>query len=422
MIASIVIFVLVYILLASEKVEKSVAAMLGASAVILGGLIDFESAMQAIDLNVIFLLVGMMTCVAILAETGFFEWVAISVAKAMNGRAIPILVMLLTVTMLFSALLDNVTTIILLAPVTILITQLLELPTLPFLILEALASNIGGTSTLIGDPPNIIIGSRAELTFNDFLYHLTPGVAVIAVVFVITALFVLKKQLHVTDQVRTRVTDACPELAIRDAKKMKRSLIVFGLIFVGFFTHHHLGVPPGIVALAGMGLMLLTCRTKSEKMLRHVEWDAILFFIGLFIIIGALEHNGVIDLLAKGMLDLCGDNLMLTTMVVLWGSAFLSAVLDNIPFVIVMMPLIQKLLVDTGASPTGDNPLFWALALGACLGGNGTIIGASANVVVSKIGERNGYKITFMHFMKWGFPFMIQSILIAMVYLWIRYF
>lgn len=422
MIASIVIFVLVYILLASEKVEKSVAAMLGASAVILGGLIDFDSAMHAIDLNVIFLLVGMMTCVAILAETGFFEWVAISVAKAMNGRPIPILVMLLTVTMVFSALLDNVTTIILLAPVTILITQLLELPTLPFLILEALASNIGGTATLIGDPPNIIIGSRAELTFNDFLYHLTPGVVVIAIIFVITALMMLKKQLHVTDQVRTRVTEACPKLAIRDAKKMKRSLVVFGLIFVGFFTHHHLGVPPGIVALAGMGLMLLACRTKSEKMLRHVEWDAILFFIGLFIIIGALEHNGVIDLLASGMLTLCGDNLLLTTMVVLWGSAFLSAVLDNIPFVIVMMPLIQKLLVDTGGSPTGDNPLFWALALGACLGGNGTIIGASANVVVSKIGERNGYHITFWHFMKWGFPFMIQSILIAMLYLWIRYF
>jgi Na+/H+ antiporter NhaD/arsenite permease-like protein len=422
MIASIVIFVLVYILLATEKVEKSVAAMLGASAVIIGGLIDFDSAMKAIDLNVIFLLVGMMTCVAILAETGFFEWVAISVAKSMKGRATPIFIMLLAVTMVFSAFLDNVTTIILLAPVTILITQLLELPTMPFLILEALASNIGGTATLIGDPPNIIIGSRAELTFNNFLYHLTPGVAVIAIIFTITVWMVLRKQLHVTDQVRTRVTDACPKLALRDVKKMKRSLIVFGLIFIGFFTHHHLHVPPGIIALAGMGVMLLACRTKSEKMLRHVEWDAILFFIGLFIIIGALEHNGVIDLLAKGMFSLCGDNLLLTTMVILWGSAFLSAILDNIPLVIVMMPLIQKLLVDGGSAPTGDNPLFWALALGACLGGNGTIIGASANVVVGKIGERNGYHISFMHFMKWGFPLMIQSVFIAMIYLWIRYF
>lgn len=422
MIASIVIFVLVYILLASEKVEKSVAAMLGASAVIIGGLIDFESAMKSIDLNVIFLLVGMMTCVAILAETGFFEWIAISVAKWMNGRAAPILIMLLVVTMLFSALLDNVTTIILLAPVTILITQLLELPTMPFLILEALASNIGGTSTLIGDPPNIIIGSRAGLTFNDFLYHLTPGVFLLGAVFVVTAYFVLRKRLHVTDQVRTRVTDACPKLALRDVKKMRRSLIVFCMIFAGFFLHDRIGVPPGIIALAGMGIMLLVCRTKSEKMLRHVEWDAILFFIGLFIIIGALEHNGVIDLMAKGMLDVCGTNMLLTTMVVLWGSAFLSSVLDNIPFVIVMMPLIQKMLSDSGLPITGDNPLFWALALGACLGGNGTIIGASANVVVSKIGDRNGYHISFFEFFRWGMPFMIQSIFIAMIYLWLRYF
>lgn len=422
MIASIVIFVLVYILLASERVEKSVAAMLGAAAVLILGLIPFESVAAAVDLNVIFLLIGMMTCVAILSETGFFEWVAISVAKAMNGRPIPILVMLLIVTMVFSALLDNVTTIILLAPVTILITQLLELPTIPFLILEALASNIGGTATLIGDPPNIIIGSRGELSFNDFIFNLTPGVLIIAIVFIISALLLLKKQLHVTDQVRTRVTEACPEQAIRDPKKMKRSLIVFGFIFIGFFTHHHLGVPPGVIALAGMGVMLMVCFTKSEAMLRHVEWDAIMFFIGLFIIIGALEHTGAIDLLANGLLSLCGDNMLLTCMVVLWGSALLSAVLDNIPFVIVMMPMIQKLLVDTGASPTGDNPLFWALAMGACLGGNGTIIGASANVVVSKIGERNGYHITFLNFMKWGFPFMIQSIFLSMIYLWIRYF
>jgi Na+/H+ antiporter NhaD/arsenite permease-like protein len=324
--------------------------------------------------------------------------------------------------MIFSALLDNVTTIILLAPVTILITQLLELPTLPFLILEALASNIGGTATLIGDPPNIIIGSRGELSFNDFIVHLTPGVLIIGAVFIVTAYLTLKKHLHVTDQVRTRVTDACPKLALRDIRKMKRSLIVFGFIFAGFFTHHHLGVPPGVIALAGMGAMLLVCYTKSEKMLRHVEWDAILFFIGLFIIIGALEHNQVIDLLAKGLLNVCGDNLLLTTMVVLWGSALLSAVLDNIPFVIVMMPLIQKMLVSNGVAPTGDNPLFWALALGACLGGNGTIIGASANVIVSKIGERNGYHISFMQFIKWGVPFMVQSVLIAMVYLWLRYF
>lgn len=422
MTASLAVFVVTYLLIASEKVEKSIAAILGAGTVILFRLIDFDSAMKAIDLNVIFLLVGMMTCVAVLASTGFFEWVAVSIAKNMKGSAVLITIMLLAVTMIFSAFLDNVTTIILIAPVTLLITQLLELPPVPFLILEALASNIGGTSTLIGDPPNIIIGSRADLSFADFLSNLTPAILIIGCVFIATALWAMRKQLKTTPQARQRVTDSCPEYAIRDAKKMKRSLIIFGFIFTGFFTTRQLGVPPGIVALIGMAVMLLVCYTKSEEMLRVVEWDAIFFFIGLFIIIGALEHNGVMDLMARSLLNLCGDNLLLTTMVILWGSAFLSAVLDNIPLVIVMMPLIQKLVVDHGGDSGSSHPLFWALALGACLGGNGTLIGASANVMVSKIGAREKLPVTFKEFFKWGFPLMIQSVFIASLYLWIRYF
>lgn len=422
MIGSIAIFLIAYFFIATEKIEKSLAAILGAVAVIVFGFISFDDAVKAIDLNVIFLLVGMMTCVGILSETGFFEWVAIYLAKKMKGDAVKIFIAMLIVTMIFSAMLDNVTTIILLAPVTILITQLLEIPTIPFLVFEVLASNIGGTATLIGDPPNIIIGSMAKLSFNDFLINLTPGVIIIAIVFIITAVLLMRKHLHVPENVKERVTKAYPELAIRDPKKMKKSLFVFFLIFIGFFVHHIFHLPPGIIALAGMGIMLVICKSKTENMLKVVEWDAILFFIGLFIMIGALEHNGVIEHLAKFMLEMCGTNMLLTAIIVLCGSAFLSAILDNIPFVIAMTPLVQKLIVSSGGAEHGTHPLFWALALGACLGGNGTLIGASANVVASKIGERNGYPITFLSYLKYGIPFTIQTVIIAVIYMWIRYF
>jgi len=422
MITSIIIFLVAYFFIATEKMEKSIAALLGAVAVIAFKLITFEDAMHAIDLNVIFLLIGMMTCVGILAETGFFEWVAIFVAKKMKGDAVKILIAMLSVTMVFSALLDNVTTIILLAPVTILITQLLEVPTLPFLILEAIASNIGGTATLIGDPPNIIIGSIAKLSFNDFLFHLSPGVFIIAVVFIISSVILMRKHLHVPEHIKERINRSYPKLAIRDAGNMKKSLFVFVLVFIGFLVHHKFEIEPGIMALAGMCIMLVLCRSHTENMLKAVEWDAILFFIGLFIMIGALEEQGVIGELAKLMLQLCGDNMLFTALIVLCGSAFFSAILDNIPFVIAMTPLVQKLIENSGGKVTGVHPLFWALALGACLGGNGTVIGASANVVASKIGSRNGYPITFFSFLKYGVPFTIQSIIIAAVYIWLRYF
>ena len=422
MIASIVIFVVVYIFIATEKVEKSLAALLGAVAVIALGLISFEEAVKAIDLNVLFLLIGMMTCVNALAETGFFEWVAIYVSKKAKGNAVLIFILLLIITMVFSAFLDNVTTIILLAPVTILITQVLEIPTMPFLIMEAIASNIGGTSTLIGDPPNIIVGSRVGLSFNDFLIHSLPGVLVISVVFLITVLFLFKKQMYVPQNIRERVIHSYPELAIRDSKKLKIALTVLCLIFAGFFLHGFLHLPAGIISLAGMCVVLIVCREKPEDMLKNVEWEAILFFIGLFMVIGALEHNGVIDSLAKYMLHFCGKNLFVACIVILVGSAFFSSILDNIPFVIAMTPLVQKLMLQYHGSHVGSSPLIWALVFGACLGGNGTLIGASANIIVSKIGGRNGYPITFGKFFIYGFPLMVQSLIVAIIYMWFRYF
>lgn len=428
------IFVVVYILLATEVVEKSVAALLGATSIIIFTDIHWDDVIGHVDLNVLFLLIGMMTCVAILSETGFFECVAIWIAKSMRGNAGWILVMVLILTMVFSALLDNVTTIILLAPVTILITQLLEIPSVPFLIMEALASNIGGTATLIGDPPNILIGSQANLSFNHFLIHLSPVVLVMGVVFVALAVLIMKRYLRVPNHIKMRVVNSYPSEAIIDDKKMYKSLAVFGLIFIGFFVHHSFHIQPGIIAMAGMVVMVIVCKSETEEMLKIVEWDAILFFIGLFIIIGSLQFCGVINLLAEGMIKFCGDNKLLTCLVIIWGSAFFSAILDNIPFVMAMTPLVQKLIVEQnwfvdGMPPvanatdvTGAHPLFWALALGACLGGNGTLIGASANIVAAKVGDRNGCPITFLGFMKYGIPVTIVTVSIASIYMWVRYF
>lgn len=429
---SVAIFTITYIIIISEKINKTIAAIIGAALMLVFRLVSFEQAVHSIDFNVIFLLVGMMTCVFILSKTGFFEWSAISIAKASKGNPMVIMLLLVIVTAVFSAFLDNVTTIILLVPVTILITQLLELPVIPFVVLEAIASNIGGTSTLIGDPPNIIIGSQGQLSFNDFLINLGPPVIVILAIFCFTVFVIFRKKLKVPQDVRQRVIKSTPKLAIIDKKNMIRALSVMGLVLLGFFCHSFIGLEPGIIALAGSMVMMLLCKSESEEVLMRVEWAVIFFFIGLFMMISALEHNGVIEYLAVGMLGLANNNLFILCMVVLFGSAILSAVLDNIPFVITMVPLM-KLCFAPIASSMGitdpaivhsqiAEPLWWALAMGACLGGNGTLIGASANVVMSQICHRNNYKIGFLLFSKYGVAFMAQSVMISAIYLWLRYF
>jgi Na+/H+ antiporter NhaD/arsenite permease-like protein len=431
-ILAVAVFVITYIIIISEKINKTIAAVMGASVMLALKLVSFEQAVHSIDFNVIFLLVGMMTCVFILSKTGFFEWSAISIAKISRGNPMLIMLLLMGVTSVFSAFLDNVTTIILLVPVTILITQLLELPVLPFVILEAIASNIGGTSTLIGDPPNIIIGSQGGLSFNDFLMNLGPAVIVILVSFSLTVFVVFRKKLSVPQEIRDRVINSQPILAITDKKNMIKSLIVMGLVLTGFFLHSLIGLEPGIIALAGGMLMMLWCKAESDEVLMRVEWSVIFFFIGLFMMISALEQNGVIEYLAVNMLNLANNNLFVMCMVVLFGSAVLSAVLDNIPFVITMVPLM-KLCFAPIASSMGitdpsiihsqiAEPLWWALAMGACLGGNGTLIGASANVVMSQICHRNNYHVSFLLFSKYGVAFMAQSVAISAIYLWLRYF
>jgi Na+/H+ antiporter NhaD/arsenite permease-like protein len=431
-ILSLVLFVVAYLLIASEKVNKTVVAIMGGTAVIFLQLVTFEQAINGIDFNVIFLLIGMMTSVYILSKTGFFEYIAMSVAKLAKGEPRVIMIFLLIVTAVLSAFLDNVTTIIMIVPITILIMQLLEVSPIPFVIMEAIASNIGGTATLIGDPPNILIGSQANLSFNDFIIHLGPIVVLVFIVFILSSLFWFRNSFKVDEKIKERVTKAIPALAIVDKKNMKKALGVLVLMFIGFFSHDIIGVPPGVIALAGGMIMLLVCKHESEETLMRVEWSVIFFFIGMFMMIAALDVNGVIGMVGERVLHVAGNNLFLVCIIVLWSSAVFSAVLDNIPFVIVMIPLIRHFVVYFSQNAgivdphiihmQVEQPLWWALALGACFGGNGTLIGSSANIVMSRISERNGYHISFMKFFKYGSMFMVQSMILCTLYIWIRYF
>jgi len=433
MITSIIVFVICYILIASEKVDKSIVALLGAATVIILHQVPYEKALEMVDLNVVFLLMGMMMIVTILSRTGLFEWVAVSLARKANGNAIVITMILLLVTAVFSAFLDNVTTIILIAPVTILLTQILEIPTVPILIMEAVFSNIGGTATLVGDPPNILIGSKTDLTFNEFLLNLGPVVLVIMAVGIVITYFTLRRSTVATSAARKRIEKAQPNLAIIEPRVLKRALPIFGLVIVGFFAGHAIGVEPGIVALAGGVGMTLVGSSSLHDVMQKVEWGTILFFIGLFMLVGALEYNGVFDKLGHFMLQLTQDDLFLTAILILWTSAIISALVDNIPLVIAMIPLVQSTIPKfaesmgiVGSPELIDMqiqaPLFWALALGACLGGNGSLIGASANVVVSQVAKRNYYDLTFWRFTKYGFPIMAVSLIISSFYLYFRYF
>lgn len=432
MVISILIFFVVYFFIMTEKIDKTIIAMLGAFAMLVTGVLPYDAAIEAIDFNVIFLLAGMMACVFVLSRTGFFEWIAIAVAKWTKGNPLKILLFFLGLTALLSAFLDNVTTVILLAPVTILIAQLLEISPVPFLILEALASNIGGTGTLIGDPPNIIIGSQADLSFNEFLVNLGLGTGVVFVFFLLTIYLVFRKRWDIPQNIKNRVIDSVPHLAIVDKRNMIKALIVLGFIFIGFFIHDLIDLKPGIISITGSMVMMIVCKSNIDETLMKIEWAVIFFFIGLFMVIAGLEHNGVLEMLAHTAINFSGNNLLLMSMIILVVSAFISAFLDNIPFVMTMVPIIMDIIAKFAQNANITDPemirlqigypLWWSLALGACLGGNGSLIGASANIIVAKIGEKNNNRISFGRFFKYGFPLMLQSLVISMLYIWLRYF
>lgn len=415
------IFLLTYALIITEKIHRTILAMSGAVLMIILGIINQDTAIHHIDFNTLGLLIGMMIMVNTTAETGLFNYIGIWTAKKAKGNPKTILWLLALITAVASAFLDNVTTIILMVPVTFSITRQLRVKAFPYIFSLIVASNIGGTATLIGDPPNIMIGSAVkELTFVAFLQNLTPIIIIIVAAILPLFIVIFRKGLKTTEENRQDMINISLKGLITDKKLLIKCLSVLGLTIIGFFLHQTFHLESATVALTGAFLLLLmTGEHVMERALRSVEWPTIFFFIGLFVLVGGLVETGVINVLAERAIDLTGGDPLLTSMLILWLSAIVSAFLDNIPFVATMIPMIQ----DMGnMGITHLEPLWWSLALGACLGGNGTLIGASANLIAAGMSAKEGEPISFVKFLKYGFPLMLLTIVFSSIYLLIRYF
>ncbi|OPA73338.1 hypothetical protein BVG16_29500 [Paenibacillus selenitireducens] len=415
------IFLVTYGLIISEKIHRTILAMAGAVLMVVFGIVDQETAIHHIDFNTLGLLIGMMIIVGITTKTGLFKYVALKAAKVAKGKPKRILVALALITALGSAFLDNVTTVLLMVPVTFSITKQLRINPVPFLITQILASNLGGTATLIGDPPNIMIGSAVkELTFMAFITNLAPVILIILLVYLPLFVWMYGKKINSTPELQQSIMEMDEKSMITDRPLLWKCLSVLGLTIVGFFLHQLIHLESATVALAGAFLLLLmTGERFLEEAFHSVEWTTLFFFIGLFVLVSGLVETGVIAQMAAKAIELTGGDPLLTSMLILWLSAIASAFLDNIPFVATMIPMIQE-MGTMGVSNL--EPLWWSLALGACLGGNGTLVGASANLIVAGLAGKEGHSISFMKYLKVGFPFMILSIVISSVYVYFRYF
>lgn len=430
----IIIFLLTFYLIISERIHGAWAALLGGLAMRFFLVIEQEDLIHAIadNLDIIMLLIGMMLIVHIMSETGLFQWVAIKMAQLVKGEPIPLLMLLVVVTAVFSAFLDNVTTILLIAPVSILLAEQLELDPIPFLLAEAMASNIGGTATLIGDPPNILIASKSGLTFNEFIMHLSPLVIINLFVFLGTVWYLFGKKLTVTRELKVRIMELDASRTLKNKKLLIQSVSVMSIVLLGFFTHSITHIEPSIIAFGGAIVLTIISKQDPERVFKTVEWKTLFFFIGLFVLVEGVVKIGAINMLADHALALTKGSLKLTAMLILWMSALVSAIVDNIPYTATMIPmiggaggLIEKISLMNGNTPeiqeTVRYALWWSLSLGACLGGNGTLIGASANVVASGIAAKSGHKISFMKFTKYGVIITLQSLILSSIYIWFRY-
>lgn len=416
-IVAVAVFVVVMITIMTEKLHRSLAAITGAMIVLALHVMPFDAAMEHIDFNTLGVLLGMMLFVSVVKLSGVFEFLAIKCARLAKGDPWKIMLLFVLLTAVLSAFLDNVTTVLLIGPMTLTVCKLLDVNPIPFFMTEILASNIRGTATLIGDPPNIMIGSAAGYSFFDFILYDAPAVAIILVAILGVFYALYGRKMNVDDEHKTRIMELDEHAQIKNRRLLKQSVVMTALVVVGFMAHGALGLESCIIALGAAGIIMLISGESIEEALSNVEWTTLSFFAGLFVIVGALAETGVIGMLANGLIDATGGNVFITMLVLLIGSAVISSFLDNIPFVATMIPILLA-MESTGMDVT---PLWWAVSLGACLGGNGTLIGASANVVLSDISKKHGHEITFAKFFKTGFPIMLLTILIAGVYLVVRF-
>ena len=416
-IIAIIIFLATIITVMTEKVHRAVAAVVGALLLILTGVLTVESGFSYVDINTIGVLIGMMLFVAIVKNSGIFEYIAIKAAKIAKGRPWPLMLLLCVITAVLSGFLDNVTTVLLIGPMTLAITNMLKTSPVPFFITQIMSSNIGGTATLIGDPPNIMIGSAAGLSFLDFVANTGLAVVFVLAAMLVCFYFIYGRKLHVEAEAMAEVLQLDENKTIKDRPLLIKSVVMIVIVVFAFIFHSQLHLESSTVALTAAGIMLLIGRQDVEEAIAGVEWSTLIFFTGLFIVVGGLQETGVIQIVANTLVDMTAGHMTLTILLILWVSAIISAFLDNIPFVATLSPLILTL----ESSGVDGAPLWWAVSLGACLGGNGTLIGASANVVLSGISNRHGFPITFGSYFKVGFPLMLLSVGICTVYMLLRY-
>jgi len=415
------IFSITYLLIISERIHKTTAALAGGLVMIAFRILDQEEAFAAIDFNVIFLLIGMMIIANTLGKTGAFQWLAIRGAKLAKGNPIRILLFMAVLTAVASAFLDNVTTVVLMAPLSLFVASILQVNPVPFLLTLIMASNVGGTGTLIGDPPNIIIGSGADLDFLDFLIHLMPVILLILAVLLIMVFFLFRRQLQTRPELQHRIMELDESEVLTDRSLLYKSLVILALVVVGFLLHGPLDYEPATVALGGATALILVSRQHPHEVLLEVEWSTIFFFVGLFMVVGGADKAGLLEDIGERMADASGGHLWAAAMLVLWPAGILSSIVNQIPYAAAMIPVVHEMSKGLPVGASADNPLWWTLALGTGLGANFTPVAAAANVYVIGVAERAGYKVTFLQFLRYGLLVTSVALAIATVYVWLRY-